>query len=392
MVALALLPVAVLVAAHASPPHAPTVLAPYGLTAQDVDLPSVDALQRSQESHLFAPFYWDGQTVSGPFAAFDYAPSSGTIVGLFAVNGSQTELLVDTIRIGGFSPVSPPQVSGSTFTANGNAVSFVAHDEPTALLQFITTTEPRTITIAFPDATSNLEVSQATAWPHASLSFTNGNTTGRIILGRGTMTINGTTVTAELESYDSMAFRAVPSFVEDRAERSAILDAFASGRLAAEFDLVAMTNGGWMESAAAYNPGLSMSSNGIAFNRATITLDAAPAQAGLILIAFDPRTMPADSAHRIAITDEGVPVPETANPLAALYATPGPAGQASFSRLSMNATVLVVYLPSLTTPALQIESLPIGPAGPDGATELAMVAAVFVVSMAAAVMFRTRRD
>jgi len=387
-----LLPAAMLVVVHVSATHAPTLLARAGLSAEDVDLPSVDALQRSQASNLFAPFYWNGQTASGPFVTFDFSAGTGSVVGLFAVNGSQTELLVDTIRINGFSLVSPPVVSGSTFIANGNAVSFVAHDEPSALLQFVTSTEPRTIEIAFPETTSNLEVSHATTWPHASLSFTTGNTTGRIILGRGTLAVNGTTVIAQLESYDSMAFRAVPSFIEDRAERTAILDAFASGRLAAEYDLVAMTNGNWLESAAQYNPGLSMSSDVVGFNQATLTLNAAPTQDGLILIAFDPRTMPADAAHQIVITDEGVPIPETANPLAALYATPGPSGQASFSQLSMNATVLVVYMPTLTTSSLQIQSVPLARAGPDVATEFAMVAAVFVVSMAAAVMFRSRRE
>ncbi len=392
LVALTLLPVAVLVAAHVSASNAGTAVSRSGIGTLDLDLPSVDALQRSQASNLFAPFAWDGHTASGPFVTFDFAPATGTVVGMFAVNGSQTELLVDSVRIDGFSPVSAPQVSGATFTAVGSTVLLVAHDEPTALVQITTTTEPRTIEFNFPETTMNLEVSHATAWPHAALSFTIGNTTGRIIVGRGTLAVNGTSVTAELESYDSLAFRAVPSFMEDRAERTALLDAFASGRLAAEYGLVAMTNGAYLQNAVQYNPTLSMSNGGVAFNKATISLDAAPSQDGLVLIAFDPRTMPADAAHRIVVTADGVGVPESTNPLSSLYAGAGSSGPASFTRLSMNATALVIYLPSLTTSVLQVESLPLGLAGPDVGTQLAMVAAVFVVSLAAAVMFRTRRE
>ncbi len=392
LVVLALLPVAILVAAHASAAQASTALTRSQFSAEDVDLPAVDALQRSQASNLFAPFAWDGWTVSGPFVTFDFSESSGSLVGLMALNGSQTDLLVDTIRILGFDGVTPPQASGSTFTANGNGVSFIAHDEPTALFEVVTTNVPRTVEITFPNATSDLEVSRATGWPEASLSFTKGETTGRMIVGAGTMTVNGTRVTAQLGAYDTLAFRAVPSFLGHRAERTAILDAFASGRLAAEYEMVAMTNGGWLESGTEYNPALSMTSHGVRFEAATLALTSAPGQEGLILVAFDPQTMPSDAAHQIVVTDEGMPVPQTENPLMTLYAAPGTAPRASFSLFSMNATVLAIYLPSLSSSSLQIQSLPASPAGPDLPTEFAMVAALFVVSMAAATMFRTRRD
>ncbi len=391
LVAFALLPVAVLVAVHAATPAAPSLThAP--VAGADLDLPAVDALQRSEASNLFAPFAWDGQTVSGPFVTFSFYPSTGWAVGFLAVNGTQRELLVDSIHIVDFWPGLPPEVSGSLFTASGNGASLVAHDEPSALLEIRTGSEPREVVFTFPFNTSNVAASNAMVWPRASLSFSMGDATGRIILGRGTFSVNGTSVIAQLQAYDYLAFRAVPSFVEHRAERAALLDAFGSGLLAFEANIVAMTNGAWLETSAHFGPSIATSSDGVTFNQATVTVNAPETEEGLLVLAFDPQTMPSGSGHQIVVTDEGTPIPETTNPLAALYADIGGSpGQASFSLLPMNATVVVVYLPQVTTTSLTIQSLPLPAPGPDPATELAMVAALFVVSVAAAVMFKPRR-
>lgn len=390
LVALTLLPVAVAVAsAHAGTALAPTASAA-GLAAQDVNLPYVEALQRSQASGLFAPFTWNGHSVTGPFVTFGFSPETGQIVGLFAVNNSEVEPLLDAVDVVGFNESTSPQVAGSTFVANGVGVTLVAHDEPTALLEIQTWGEARTVRFGFPTNTTDLQVSQAMSWPRAGLSFRVGDADGRIIVGRGTLSVIGTTVTASLAADDYLAFRAVPAFAGYAAEQNAILDAFASGRLAAECDLVAMTNGGWLENAVRYQPALTMSGSGIGFGRATVTLSSSEGQDGLVLLAFDPQTMPADAGHQIVVRDNGAAVPETANPLASLYASAGAPEQASFAQLPMNATVLVLYLPSLGASSVTVESVPLAPTGLDTGTELAMVAAVFVVSMAAAVMFRSR--
>ena len=390
LVALTLLPVAVAVAAaHAVPTPTPAAMT---LTAQDISLPYVEALRRSQQSALFAPFSWNGHEVQGPFVSFDYFPETGRVVGLFAVNATESELLVDAVQVVGFTPSMNPEVGGPTFVANGVGVTLVAHDEPGALLEVQTRGEARDVTFNFPTNTSDLEVSQATTWPMASLSFTVGESDGRIIVGQGTISVNGTAVTARLAADDYLAFRAVPSFTEHTAERNAVLDAFASGRLAAEYDLVAMTNGGWLENSAKFQPALTMSSSGIRFGQATISLNSPETRDGLLLLAFDPQTMPTGGAHEIVIRDNGVAIAQTTNPLASLYASAGAPQQASFAQLPMNATVLVVYLPSLGASSLTVESVPVASAGFDLGTELAMVAAVFVVSIAAAVMFRGRHE
>lgn len=393
LVALTLLPVAVFVAAgHTGASGTGAMQTRSAVGALDVDAPAVDALQRSEASSLFGLFSWNGRTVSGPFVTFDFNPSTGAVVGLFAVNGSTTELLVNSLRIVGFSPSTVPQVNGSTFTANGVGVTLVAHDEPTGLLEIRSGFMPQTVEIAFPDTTTNLEISQAMVWPRASLSFTIGNTAGRMILGQGTMARNGTTVTAQMAAGDYLALRAVPSFVEHPAERVAVLDAFATGRLAAEVDLVAMTNGGWLENRAQFQPSLSMVGTRTAFGNAELRLSAPETQDGIVLLAFDSQTMPADGAHQLVVTVGGGRVPETPNPLASLYASPGSGGTASYSRLAMNATVLVLYLPSVGGSFVQVESLTLPAPGLDVPTELAMVAAVLVVSVAAAAMFRPREE
>ncbi len=392
LVALTLIPVAVLVAAAHAPAASPSAVGPRphsdGLRAQDVDLPAAEALKRSEASNLFAPFAWDGQVVAGPFVAFDFTMRTGAIVGYFAVNGTNMSLLVDTVQILGFTPTSAPVISGATFSASGSAVSLTVHDEPMALLEIRSQGRARTVVLQFPTSAKDLTVARASAWPRSSLAFTVGGNHGRLLLGRGNLSINGTTVTADLQPEDYLALRAVPAFAEHAAERTAVLEAFASGRLAAEYDLVAMSSGGWLENSAQYQMGLAASSTHVEFGQADLVLGATESRGGLVLLAFDPQTMPADKHHRLAVTENGVDVPQASDPVQSLYALPGTPSRASFALLDMNATVLVVYLPDLNATPLHIESIALPLNGPDWPTELAMIAAVFVVSVAAAVMFR----
>lgn len=392
LVALTLLPVALAVASvHAQAAAQASSLGAgprAAIQTQDVDLPLVEALKRSEASNLFAPFAWDGQTASGPFVAFDFSARTGTVVGYFAVNETDMSLLVNTVQIMGFTPAAEPLVSGATFSASGSAVSLVIHDEPTALLEIRSQGQARRVVVQFPTETKDLAVVHATAWPRSSLAFAIGGSHGRLILGRGNLSVNGTTVTADLQPEDYLALRAVPAFAEHPAERSAVLDAFASGRLAAEYDLVAMNSGGWLEDSAQYQMGLAASSSQVEFGHAEIDLGAAVSRGGLVILAFDPQTMPADAHHRLVVTDNGLDVPKASDSAESLYALPSASSRASFALLDMNATVLVVYLPDLNATPLQIQSVPLPATGLDWPTELAMIAAAFVVSVAAAVMFR----
>lgn len=392
LVALTLIPVAVLVAsAHAGAAGPAAGVPAAALHAEDVDLPSADALQRSQASNLFAPFVWNGQSAAGPFVSFFYSTETGIISGYSSVNGSVPEVLVQSIEIGGFSGDVSPQLDGATFAVNGPGITIVAHQEPMALLEIETASAPQIVVFRFASGTTALALGHAATWPRSTLSFTVGNSVGSIILWKGTMSVNGSTVTALLGSGDYLAFRAVPAFASDRAQRTAILDAFGSGRLAAEYDLVAMRNGGWLENAAQYQPNVTLTSDGVDFNNAALTMTGIAEREGLLLLAFDPGTMPSDVGHRLVVLNNGAQVAQATDPLASLYAASGSTGQASFSVLSMNATVLVVYLPSLATASIQIQSIALPPGGIDGPTEFAMVAALFLVSVAAAEMFRTRR-
>lgn len=395
LVALTLLPIAVVVGtSHAS---AATVAwnrgsaTASGLLAQDLDVPSSDAIQRGQDSHLFAPFSWDGLVASGPFLRFDYLPDTGSILDYLAVNGTQMSVLAESIQVEGFRPVSPPLISAATFTISGPQAIIVAHDEPMALLEIRTLGEPQNVTFRFPATSTSLQVSRATAWPAASLSFTYGSNTGRIIVGRGELSVNGSVVTAALAADDYLALRAVPGAVEHAAERTAILDAFASGRLAAEYDLVAVSTGGWLENSAQYHAVMGKADSSVRFNQATLNLDMPTSRSGLVLLAFDPVTMPADLQHTLVVANNGTVIPETPDPFASLFALPGSSDHVAYVRLAMNATVLVVFVPDLSSVDLQVTSVAVPPPGIDRPTQMGIVSAMFVVAVAAAIMFRRQR-
>lgn len=391
LVALTLLPVAVMIATGPiyGPIHASNGSFGQALVrAQDADLPAADAIQRGQESNLFAPFSWENGVVSGPFLRFGFAPATGLITDYMAVNGTATSMLINSIQIQGFTSTSTPLATGATFAAASGDAMIVVHDEPMALLEIRTLARPQNVTFHFPIGTTGLQVSHATTWPASGLSFTDGNNTGRILVGQGNLSVNGTRVSASMRAGDYLALRAVSTFAEHPAERTAVLDAFGSGRLAAEFDLVAVSNGGWLENSAQFHPGLDMVDSSVQFQRAAVRLGATTAHGGLVLFAFDPRTMPVDSQHRLVVRTNGDDIPQTVDPLASLFALPGSSDHAAYVRLSMNATVLAVYVPDLSSANLQVESIAVPSPGIDRPTQLAIVAAVFVVTVAAAIMFR----
>ena len=365
---------------------------PASLRTLDVALPSAEATERGQASNLFAPFSWDGLVASGPFVRFDYLAQSGTILDYRAINGSESSVIVDSITADDFDPNPTPLVGGATFAATGNSLMIVAHDEPTALLEIRTLGRAQNVTFRFPFDTTGLQAAHATMWPASTLSFTDGNLSGRMIVGHGGLAVNGTTVRASLTAQDYLALRAVPGFLEHAAERTALLDAFASGRLAAEFDLVAVSNGGWLEDSAQYHAVPGTVDSSVAFNIARVSIGMPNKTGGLVLLAFDPRTMPVDPQHRLAVRANGSDIPQTSDPLASLFSLPGSSEHATYVRLEMNATVLAVYVPDLSAATLQIQSVELPPPGIDRPTQLAIVAALFVVTLAGAVMFRRRAE
>ncbi len=392
LVALTLLPVALIVGtAHPADRGLATSTVPGGvpgLRALDTELPSAEAIRRGQASNLFAPFTWDGIVASGPFIRFGYLPSSSTVLDYLAVNGSRATSILESLQVSEFSAASDPALSGATFIITSPNATVVAHDEPMGLLEIRTIGAPHTVTLQLPVGTSSLRISYSTSWPASSVAYSNGDVDGRIILGRGNLTISGTTVVASLRSQDYLAIRALPAFVDHAAEHEAILDAFASGYLAAEIDLVAVSSGGWIENFAEYHATVGTVDRSAAFSRADLQLSMPNRGGGLVLLAFDRTTMPVDDAHRLAIRANGTEVAMTSDPVASVLTAPEPAGRAAYTVLAMNATVLAVYVPNLNGTTLEIQSLALPAPALSRSTQLAIVAAMFVVAVAAVIMFR----
>ncbi len=392
LVALTFLPVAFIVGisqsgAHASPlPSAASTTA--NVHALDANPPSVEAIRRGQESNLFAPFSWDGLICSGPFIRFGYLADTGTFLNYDGMNGTQATTLLQSVQISEFAPAAIPVVSGATFIASSRDVTVTAHDEPMGLLEIRTIDTPHTVTIELPSDTSELRVSYSTTWPSSSISFVDQNVSGRIILGTGNLTISGTRVTASLAGEDYLAVRALPAFVEQPSEHEAILDAFASGRLAAEIEFVAVSSGGWIENFAEYHDSVGTINRTVGFGNAAVQLDLPRWGGGLVLLAFDPKTMPADSTHRLVVRANASEVPLSSEPLASLWTTAGSGERPLYTRLALNATVLAVYVPALNATSLQIQSIEVPPPGMSRATQFAIAAAMFVVAVAAVIMFR----
>lgn len=333
---------------------------------------------------------WDGQQAVGSYVFFQYA--EGRIAAYSAVNGSASVPLIDRVDVQGFAPTGLPTVSGPTFVATANSTVVTIHDEPMALLEIRSLDAPRTVVLQFPSGSAITEIAHSNAWPRSTLGFTVNGGRGSLILGAGTLNVNGGRVVASLSTWDYLAVKAIPSFAPNRAERSALLDAFVSGRLVAEYGLVAMSEGGWIENSAQFRNSIRTASESVEFSKTVIELGASPGQGGIILVAFDPQTMPADPSHHLVVKLNGTDVTETTDAMAPLYGAPAAGDQPVFARLPMNATVLAVYIPDLRATLLDITSLPLPPSAIDTGTLAAMVAALALVSVAAAEMFRHRPE
>ncbi len=399
LVVLTLVPVAAMIGS--APSHAPSAPTPLfhvttmggAVASQDVLSPTVDALRRGEASNLFASFAWTGVTAYGAFALFGFDVPNGRILQYSAMSPDEVLPLVSEIDFQDFSATAAPSVAGPTFVATGRDVVVTAHDDPMALLEIRTLDAPSTVVLHFPSSgTTITQVSYSTSWPASGLAFSIGESRGQLILGAGTFNVTGMTVVANLEPWDYLALKAVPSFVADRTERTAVLDAFASGRLAAEYELVATTDGKWVENSADFRNAINTDSQTVVFNKASVQIAGSAPEGGVILMAFDRQTMPSDAAHRLVVRVNGAEIPETSDAVAPLYAAPTSLSQPFFAVLPMNATTLVIYLPVLQPSSLEVESIPNPSPTLDAGTALAMIAAVAIVSAAAAEMFRRRPD
>ncbi len=358
-----------------------------------LDAPTVDALMRAWRSGLFACFGWDGATATGSFVQFSFDPAMGTVSSVAAWGDTEPLPIVETIEISPVRGFTTPTVTGPLFTTTGGSMTILAHDAPAGPLEFHTGTTPGTVTFhLISSATSIMEQTASATWPESSVSFSVRESRARIVAGSGTLNVTGMTVVANMTANDMLVLRIVPGSLMDRAQPAAVLDALGSGRLAAEYSLVSTSTGGWIEDSVRYLRNLIAGPTSVAAGHATVWLGATPRMGGLLLLAFDPLTMPVDPDHRLAVTVNGTAVSESADVLAAFYASPGGADVPFYARLQANATVLAVYLPMLHEVTVDVASVPIADPGAERTAQAAFVAALGVVSVAAAVMFRRRKD
>jgi len=398
LAALALFPVAILSAGTPSARGGPSSVEAadagtgplHGISG--FDAPTIDALQRGMESGLFASFEWNGLSVRGSFVEFGFDPRNGTISSFTAKRGTESLALVYSVRVTPFNATGPAFARGPVFTAPGAAITIRAHDDPSGLLELRSLGHRHQVVFQlFGNMTTVTDLTQSATWPAASLAFAIGGSRGRLLLGAGTLNLSGSTVFANMTEDDLLVMKSIPGFSEILPERAAMLDAFAQGRLAVELGLVAQTDGAWIENSARFRTNLSAYAAKVTMGHASFLLSSG-SRGGLLLLGFDPATMPADAGRRIVLRWKGEEIPESRDTLSAFYAPSGNASKAFFTRLPLEATVLVVYLPSLAPSSLTVDSEPADEKGFDWSTELALVAAVALVSAAAGYMFRRRRE
>jgi len=114
----------------------------------------------------------------------------------------------------------------------------------------------------------------------------------------------------------------------------------------------------------------------------------------VVLLAFDSNTMPAADPTRLIVRANGNPVNRSNDTLALFYAPDSLTRDASYSLLPLRGTVIALYLPSLAAVSVEVVSVPPPAPNPafDPGSEAAVVAALAIVSVAAARMLRRREE
>jgi hypothetical protein len=342
-------------------------------------------------SPLFAAFHYDRGQVLGTYVQFAYDPSSGAVESVLGLAGDAPVLYVGSIQIEGFPPARTPQAQGSTFHADGYLASLTAHDDPTALIQ-IRTDVARTARIELPaDATNVTVQAKIGTWPASSLTYTVEGEQARFLLGAGSFRVDGIRVLAQLGDSDLLVFKALPPGAADRTEWLAVLDAISAGHIVAEIDLVATSEGQWAQNIVEYRIGVAGWALDVKPGRAALQVDSLLNGGAVVLLGFDAATMPSGASTQLQVRTNSRDANRSENPLPA-FVSDSQRG-ASFSVLSLPGTVVALYLPSLA--AVSVEVVSPSPRAPgvgfQADQEVAMIAALAVVSVAAARMLRRRR-
>jgi hypothetical protein len=384
---LSLLPVAL---SGSAPSHASAVLRPISLAAQS----DAEAGVFPWSSQLFAAFRYDHGQVLGTYVQFAYDESSGTIRSLLGLAGDAPVLYVGSIQIAGFAPARGAQAHGSTFQAEGYLATIAVHDDPTVLVE-IRTDVARTAIIELPSDATNVSVQAAPgSWPASSVSFTIGEEHARFFLGAGSFSVNGIRVVAKMADSDLLLFKSVPPLSANRGEWMALLDAISAGHIVAELDLVATADGRWVQNIVQYRIGVAGWALDVHPGHATVQVDSLLPGGAAVLIAFDTATMPSNAPTQLRVLANTGEANRTESPLPSFF-TNNPRGRgASYSVLPLPGTVVALYLPSLAAVSVEIVSTPLDSSRPalQVDSEVAMIAALALVSAAAARMLRRKRD
>lgn len=351
------------------------------------------ALLRGWRSDMFGSFAWDGMTAQGSFVQLSFSPVTGLLGPVMSRQGNESSAVVEWATSLPYSVYAPPFVDGPLFVARSENLTITAHDDASGLLEFRTLASGTVLALRLNGTVTGVTgPATATWWPQNTLSFTAGGSVGRLFLGAGSFSVTGNTVYATMSPNDLLALRITPSSADAQDLRGGVMEAFASGRLAAEFGLVATPDGGWIENSARYRRALVSAIQDVQPGNASVRLTAMAEQNGLVLLAFDPATMPADIGHRLVLETNGTAIPEVSDPYALLYGNLSPSGGPVFARLGLSATTLLVYLPSLDWTTVQVTSVPAPPAPANIGSEVAAILALALVSVAAAIMFRRPED
>jgi hypothetical protein len=383
---LSLLPVAL---SGSAPSHASAALRPISLLSSG----GTPVGEVSWSTSLFASFTYQHGVVFGTYAEFGYNATMGTLQSLIGLEGQTPVLYLESIDVGGFPPARSAAARGPIFEGDGYLVTITAHDDPTALIE-IRSDMARLVTVELPPLAKNISLVTAPgSWRTSSVSFVVQGEEARLFLGAGSFNVTGTTVLAHLASPDLLVFKSVPAGSTNKAEWRAVLDAISAGHVVAELDLVAIADGGWMQNPGRYRIDVAAWPLAVRAGQASVQVDTLRPGGAVVLLAFDPDTMPVADPMRLSVSANGGPVNRSNDTLSLFYAPDSLTKDASYSILSLPGTVIALYLPSLAAVSVNVVSVPRPAPTPafDSGSEAAVVAALAIVSVAAARMLR-RRD
>lgn len=360
----------------------------FDMTAQQSIGPSPEA------GGLFASFAYDRGQVLGTYVQFAYDPATGGIKSVLGLAGEMPALFIGSLTIESFAPSRGEVVAGSTFEAQGYLVTVTAHDDPTVLLE-VRTNAARAVTIELPASATNVSLLAVTgSWPAATVSYSVGEDQGRFLLGSGSFIVSGNRLVAKMADADLLVFKSVPPLRANRDAWRLVLDAIAAGHIVAELALVATSDGQWAQNTVRYRIGVDAWAVAVARNTAAIQVDSLLPGGAIVLLAFDRATMPFHGPSQLKVRANGFDVDRTDDSLMLLFGGEAVGGGPRYSVLSFPGTVVALYLPSLAAISIEVVSSPPGAAPPafEAGSDLAVVAALAIVSAAAARMLRRKEE